>query len=111
MATVWDLTTGRRVEKLTDGWHGRFVGYRDRSAGDSFGDNAVSPDGRLHAVAVRTQTGSAAITLQEAASEHEVFRAEHAPSSRVRMAFSADGQFLLANWESDRGGQVDVWEL
>jgi hypothetical protein len=111
VATVWDLATGRRLEKLTDGSQARLAGYADRSAGDSFGDRAVSPDGRLHAVAVRTPTGSTALALQASASEHEVFRAEHPPSLRVRMAFSADGRFLLANWESDRASQVDVWEL
>ena len=55
--------------------------------------------------------GPTGIALQEATSEHEVFRAEHGPSRRVRVAFSADGQFLLANRESPQRSQVDVWEL
>lgn len=109
VATVWDLATGRRLEKLTD--ERRLPGYLDRSAVDGFADRAVSPDGRLHAVAVRRQDGSAAVALQEATSDHELFRAEHGHSVRVRTAFSADGQFLLANWESDRHSEVDVWEL
>jgi hypothetical protein len=29
----------------------------------------------------------------------------------VRVAFSADGQFLLANRESPHDSHVDVWEL
>jgi hypothetical protein len=109
VATVWDLATGRRLEKLSA--DRRLPGYLDRSAVDGFGDRAVSPDGRLHAVAVRTESGSMAVALREAASDREVFRAEHGESLRVRTAFSADGQFLLANWESDRHSEVDVWEL
>lgn len=111
VATVWDLSTGRKLEKLTDNVQRRLSGYRDRSASDCFGDDAFSPDGRLRAVAVRSQAGPTGISLQEATSEHEVFRAEHAPSARVRVAFSADGHFLLANRESPRRSQVDVWEL
>jgi molecular chaperone DnaK len=109
VATIWDLATGRRLEKLND--DRRLPGYLDRSGVDGFGDRAVSPDGRMYAVALRTGTGSTAVALQEAASDNELFRAEHGQSMRVRTAFSADGQFLLANWESDRGSQVDVWEL
>jgi molecular chaperone DnaK len=111
VATVWDLATGRRVEKLTDDRQRRLSGYKDRSAVDGFGDHAFSPDGRLHAVPVRTAAGSTGIALQESASDQEVFRAEHPSSARVRMAFTADGQFLLTNWESDQRSQVDVWEL
>jgi hypothetical protein len=125
VATVWDLATGRRLEKLTD--DRRLPGYLDRSAVDGFADRAVSPDGRMYAVALRTSTGSAAVALQEATSDNELFRTEHDESPRARTAFSADGLFLLANWESGdvvgrgvresgdvvgRGGsQVDVWEL
>jgi hypothetical protein len=111
VATIWDLATGRRVEKLADDWQRRLSGYQDRSEYDGFGDHAFSPDGRLHAVPVRTPAGSTGIALQEAESANEVFRAEHPPSARVRMAFTIDGQFLLSNWESDRHSQVDVWEL
>lgn len=111
VSTVWDLRTGQRVEKVTADAHRALAGYRDRSIVDGFGDRAVSPDGRLQAVPVRTLGGSTAIALQESASDHEVFRAEHRASPRVRMAFSADGRFLLANWESDDHSEVDVWEL
>jgi molecular chaperone DnaK len=111
VATVWDLRTGRKLEKLTDDWQRRLSGYRDRSASDCFGDDAFSPDGRLRAVPVLSQAGPTGISLQEATSENEVFRAEHAPSARVRVAFSADGQFLLANRESPQRSHVDVWEL
>jgi WD40 repeat protein len=111
VANVWDLSTGRKLEKLTGNWQRRLSDYRDRSASDCFGDDAFSPDGRLRAVPVLSQAGSTGISLLEATSEHEVFRAEHAPSARVRVAFSADGQFLLANRESPPRSQVDVWEL
>jgi molecular chaperone DnaK len=111
VATVWDLSTGRKLEKLTDDWQRRLSGYRNRSTSDCFGDNAFSPDGRLRAVPVLSHAGPTGISLQEATSEHEVFRAEHAPSARVRVAFSADGQFLLANRESPQRSHVDVWEL
>jgi hypothetical protein len=111
VATVWDLSTGRRLEKLTDDWQRRLSGYRDRSASDCFDADAFSPDGRLRAVPVLSQAGPTGISLQEATSEHEVFRSEHAPTARVRVAFTADGQFLLANRESPQHSQVDVWEL
>ena len=109
VATIWDLTTGRRLEKISD--ERRLPGYAGRSGSDSFGEAAFSPDGRLRAVPVLSRGGSAGISLQEASSEQEVFRAEHQPSARVRVAFSADGQFLLANRESPQRSAVDVWEL
>jgi molecular chaperone DnaK len=111
VATVWDLASGRKLEKLTDDWPRRLTGFRDRSSVDGFGEHAFSPDGRLRAVPVLGNSGPTGIALQEATSEHEVFRSEHGPSRRVRVAFSADGQFLLANRESPRRSQVDVWEL
>lgn len=111
VATVWDLNTGRKLEKLTDDWQRRLPGFQDRSTVDCFGEHAFSPDGRLRAVQVLGNSGPTGIALQEATSEHEVFRAEHGPSQRVRVAFSADGQFLLANRESPQRSQVDVWEL
>ena len=112
VATMWDLSTGLRVERRTDQYGlRRLPGYSDRSAVDGFGEQAFSPDGRLRAVAVRDEDGSAALALQEATNDHEVFRAEHAHSLRVRMAFTADGRFLLANWEADQRSQVEVWEL
>ena len=52
-----------------------------------------------------------AVALQASRSDQEVFRAEHPSSLRVRMAFTADGRFLLTNWDSDQRSQVDVWEL
>ena len=108
MATVWDLTTGRRLERTADAR--RWPGYRDRSTVDGFGEEAVSPDGELHAVPLRTAAG-AAVALQASRSDQEVFRAEHPSSLRVRMAFTPDGRFLLTNWDSGLRSQVDVWEL
>lgn len=111
IATVWDLATGARLEKLTDDWHRRLAGYANRSQSDCFGDAAFSPDGRLRAVPVVSTAGPTGVSLQVAVSEQEVFRCEHPPSRRVRVAFTADGQFLLANRESPRDSHVDVWEL
>ena len=110
VATVWDLTTGRKLERLGDDWQRRLTGYGRRSAVDGFGERAFSPDGLLRAVSLRTPAGVSAITLQASAGDQEVFRTEQ-PSLRARTAFSGDGRFLLANWESDQRSQVDVWEL
>jgi molecular chaperone DnaK len=111
IVTVWDLATGRRLDKLTDDGRRRLVGFENRSVSDCFGDAAFSPDGRLRAVPVLTTAGPAGVSLRVAVSEQEVFRCEHPPSSLVRVAFSADGQFLLANRESPADSHVDVWEL
>ena len=109
VATLWDLTSGRRLEKVTAG--SRLAGYEARSAADSLTDTALSPDGRLKAVPVPGHTGPTVVSLRVAVAEQEVCRAEHAPSARVRVAFSVDGQFLLASRESPRDSHVDVWEL
>src|SRR6185369_2493107 len=69
VATLWDLTTGRKLEKLSDDWQRQRPGYRDRSTVDGFGEHAFSPDGRLRAVPVVGQTGPTGIALQEATSE------------------------------------------
>jgi hypothetical protein len=111
LATVWDLTTGARLERVTDDLHRRLVGYRPRSVIDGFADDAVSPDGHLRAVGVQSPSGSTAVALQESATHSEVFRTEYQAGSRVRMAFTQDGRFLLANWERGPVSQVDVWEL
>ena len=88
VATLWDLTTGRKLEKLSDDWQRQRPGYRDRSTVDGFGEHAFSPDGRLRAVPVVGQTGPTGIALQEATSEHEVFRvrarAEPAGAGRLQ---------------------------
>jgi hypothetical protein len=89
---------------------------------DGFADRVVSPDGRLQAVAVRSATGGAALALHESDSDQVLFRAEsdvvagpaggsNSAAVRVRAAFTADGRFLLANWESGSDSQVEMWEL
>jgi molecular chaperone DnaK len=111
VVTVWDLGTGQRLEKVTDDRQHHLLGYRDRSAVDSFGEHAFSPDGRLKAIPVRSARGATGIALQEAASDQEVFRAEYPPSAWVRMAFSKDSRLLLSNHQSGQQSLVDVWEL
>jgi hypothetical protein len=110
-ATIWNLADGTRLERVTDDRHRRLIGYQPRSIIDGFGDKAVSPDGTLYAVPVRTPSGATAMALQESTSDSEIFREEYAPHTRLRMAFSADGRFLLANSEWGQQSQVDVWEL
>lgn len=111
IVTVWDLATGQRLEKRTDDGQRRLAGYGNRSASDCFGEAASSPDGQLRAVPVVTAAGSTGVSLRVAVSEQEVFRCEHSLCSRVRVAFSADGQFLLTARESPQDSHVDVWEL
>jgi molecular chaperone DnaK len=111
IATVWDLATGQRLEKFTDDWRRRLVGFAHRSVSDSFGDAALSPDGRLRAVPVVTEAGPTGVSLRVAGSDEEVFRWEHPPGTRVRVAFTADGHYLLANRESAQDSRVEVWEL
>jgi hypothetical protein len=111
VSTVWDLATGVRVEKITDDRQRRLAGYADRSTTDRFAGAAASPDGRLRALALAGGQGSAAVCVQEAMSAQELFRAEQPPGSRIRVAFSTDGQFLLTNRESAHHSHVDVWEL
>jgi hypothetical protein len=112
VTTVWDLGTGQKVEKLTmaAGQSGP-AGYADRSVADGFGFSVGSPDGRLRAVVVRPAGGGTAVALQDVASEREVFRSEQAGPQTVRTAFSADGRYLLASWESVDQSRLDVWEL
>ena len=109
VATVWDLTTGRRLEK-TDA---------TRGAGPATG-TAAPWTGSVRRRSARTASctrcrcaprPAPAVALQASRSDQEVFRAEHPSSLRVRMAFTADGRFLLTNWDSDLRSQVDVWEL
>jgi hypothetical protein len=110
-ATVWDLTTGTRIERVTEDLHRRLVGFHSRSAIDAFGEGATSPCGRLRAVGVHMASGGTALALCESTSDSEIFRTEYQPGSQVRMAFTPDGKFLLANCESVARSQVDVWEL
>jgi len=108
VATVWDLNTGQRLEKHLDHTSYRPAGYRDRSAVDSFGDHAVSPDGRLRAAPMAVGAG---VALHEADTDQEVFRVEHPAGARSRVAFSANGDLLLSNWDAGPHSQVEVWEL
>ena len=90
--------------------HRRFGNIRKRASG-RYQVRYPGPDGRLRAVPLLGRAGPAGVSLRAARSEQELFRAELEPSARVRVAFSADGQFLLANRESAQASAVDVWEL
>lgn len=105
--TVWDLATGRRIEKLVDNdWRRRRPEFSRRSVTDRFTADAVSPDGRLRAVVT-----DGTVNLRETATGRVVFRAMPEPHRHAHAAFSADGRFLLAEWQADGGSTVDVWAV
>jgi hypothetical protein len=105
--TVWDLHTGGRLDRATDGgWEQRHPEFRERSAADGFGPEAVSPDGGLTAT-VRAD----AVLLTDVASGVEVFRTALAADARAWVAFDADGQLLLINTESAGRSRVDVLQV
>ena len=105
--TVWDLHTGGRLDRATDGgWEQRHPEFRERSAADGFGPEAVSPDGGLTAT-VRAD----AVLLTDVASGVEVFHTALAADARAWVAFDADGQLLLINTESAGRSRVDVLQV
>ncbi|GAA1756908.1 Hsp70 family protein [Luedemannella helvata] len=107
VTTMWDLRTGARVEKLTDpDWQRRHPGFQERSVRDGFGVKVDSPDGRLRAIG-----DSGTVTLREATTDRELFRAVEAQVRAVRTAFSADGRYLIASWDFGERSRVDVWEI
>lgn len=137
-ATVWDLRTGELIEELVgEDLHRRCAGLADRTAADAFAVEAVSPDGRLRAVALpagalagvpagaaapvseQATTGAgAAVSVCEAATGREVFRADGdracagaEPVGSARVGFTADGRHLVVNWRSTTGGWIDVWDV
>jgi molecular chaperone DnaK len=105
--TVWDLHTGSRLEKATDGsWQQRNPQYRARSAADGLTDEAIAPDGRLH-VAVRPD----AVVLQDVASGSQLWHGPAPTGARGRVAFDGDGRLLLTVWEHAQGSRLDVHEI
>ena len=109
VATMWDLATGRRLEKTDAG--AALARLPGPQRGGRVRRGRVQPGRRAARGAAAHRRPAPAVALQAARSDQEVFRAEHPSSLRVRMAFTADGRFLLTNWDSDQRSQVDVWEL
>lgn len=105
--TFWDLCTGRRIDRaIDDNWRRHHPGYAARSAADRLTTDTTSPDRRLRAI-----VADGTVILRETATGRMVFRALPEPHSQARTAFSADGRFLLATWETDDRSTVDVWGL
>jgi molecular chaperone DnaK len=107
VATVWDLATGARIDRIVgEDLSRRFTGYAGTSRADAFATQMQSPDGRLRAAAL---DGTVSVRDLETASE--VFRADVAPGRPVSTAFCHQGRHLLARATDDEGTWVDVWEV
>lgn len=103
----WDLDNGQRIDKvIDDNWERRHPGYVERSEADRFTTDTTSADRRL-----RASTGEDGVTLYETATDRPVFHTSPGPCRDPRTAFSADGRFLLATWDTDDRSTVDVWQL
>ncbi|MEV0127483.1 Hsp70 family protein [Dactylosporangium sp. NPDC050688] len=107
VATVWDLATGARLERIVgEDLTRRFAGYTGSSRADAFATEMSTPDGRLRAA---VQDGT--VRVQDVETESEVFRADLSPARQIRTAFAHDGRHLLARCTDDEGTSVDVWEV
>lgn len=105
--TVWDLHTGGRLDRTTDGgWEQRHPEFRPRSAADGFGVEAVGPDGGV-AATVRAD----AVLLTDVATGREVFRTAVPPGAQAWVSFDGDGQLLLINTENAGRSRVDVLQV
>ncbi|GIJ44871.1 hypothetical protein Val02_17570 [Virgisporangium aliadipatigenens] len=112
VATLWDLGTGSKLEKVVgEEWQRRHPGYTGRTRVDGFRTETVSPDGRLRVSTDQVGSHTAAVSLIEVKNERELFRVDSGVAQRVRAAFSADGRHLLANWQSEGSSWVDVWQI
>jgi hypothetical protein len=49
------------------------------------------------------------VVLRDVADGTDVFRVTGPPGAPARVAFAGTGGLLLARWESEGGGRVDVW--
>ncbi|GAA3200763.1 Hsp70 family protein [Dactylosporangium siamense] len=107
VATVWDLATGARLDRVVgEDLARRFTGYTDSSRADAFATEMASPDGRLRAAVL-----DGSVSVRDLETEAEVFRADLSPGKQVRTAFSHEGRHLLARCTDDEGTSVDVWEV
>lgn len=111
VATMRDLSTGAVIEEMVgDDLQRRFTGFVDRSPKHGFTTEARSPNGRLRAGCTQLD-GHAAVWLQQADTDEELFRAEVSTTNPVRSAFSADGHYLLNRWWSAEASCLDVWKI
>ncbi|GAA2363972.1 Hsp70 family protein [Dactylosporangium salmoneum] len=107
VATVWDLATGARIDRVVgEDLPRRFAGYAESSRADAFAAEMESPDGRLRAAAL-----DGALSVRDLETEAEVFRTDLPPGRRVSTAFCHEGRHLLARTTDDEGTWVDVWEV
>ncbi|WP_432980246.1 Hsp70 family protein [Dactylosporangium sp. CA-233914] len=107
VATVWDLATGTRIDRVVgEDLPRRFTGYTETSRADAFATQMESPDGRLRAAAL-----DGTLSVRDLETEAEVFRADLAPARTVSTAFCHEGRHLLARGRDDEGTWVDVWEV
>jgi hypothetical protein len=107
VATVWDLATGARLDRVVgEDLPKRFSGYAGSSRADAFAAQMESPDGRLRAAAL-----DGTLSVRDLATEAEVFRADLSPGRPVSTAFCHAGRHLLARGSDDEGAWVDVWEV
>jgi molecular chaperone DnaK len=111
VASVWDLASGARLDDLVgEDLRRLYAGYADRSSANGFAADMYSPDRRLRALTTHG-AGVAAVSLQESETGQEVFRADHQPADWVRVAFDAEGRYLIAYWRSGDTAWVEVWEV
>jgi hypothetical protein len=107
VATVWDLATGVRLDRVVgEDLSRRFTGYAETSRADAFAAQMESPDGRLRAAA-----SDGTLSVRDLETEAEVFRTDLASGGRVSTAFCHEGRHLLARSTDDEGTWVDVWEV
>ncbi|WP_433080748.1 Hsp70 family protein [Dactylosporangium sp. CA-052675] len=107
VATVWDLATGARIDRIVgEDLPRRFAGYTESSRADAFAAEMESPDGRLRAAAL-----DGTLSVRDLETEAEVFRADLTPGRSVSTAFCHEGRHLLARGTDDAGTWVDVWEV
>ena len=105
--TVWDLHTGGRLHRATDGgWQQRHPQFRPRSAADGFRLEAVSPDGGL-AATVHTD----GVVVTDVVTGTELFRTAIPPDTQAWVAFDGDGQHLLINTENAGRSRVHVLQV
>lgn len=110
-ATLWDLRTGGRIERLTDeNWRQQHAGYAESSRHDVFGTSVVTTDGHLRATSVPHESTSV-VVLSDTSTDNEMFRVRGSAGHQARVGFSTDGRYLLVNWESEERSLVDVYDV